>query len=249
MPVTFITFVIGTAALMGVPLLSGFWSKEGILMAAFPHGDHGNGILFAMALFTAVLTAYYMTRLVVVAFLGKSRSKDADHAHEAPLVMILPLVFLAIPSIISGFDAPAHLLNAMTPHGHHEFDVMGIPVGKLVMGLSVAAVLVGYFVGVKVYRDKDKDPVRIPVFANKFYFDEFYAGLVKYAQDRVAWIVSALDKLLVGGVTMGLPAALSRAFGSGVRRVQSGGLQAYTFVLGLGIIIVVYLAVFSSAKN
>ena len=242
MPVTFYTFVIGTAALMGVPLLSGFWSKEGILIAAYPHEGHGSWLLFLMALFTAVLTAYYMTRLVVVTFLGKSRTKHADHAHESPLVMIIPLVVLAVPSLFSAYDFLAGPLNAMKPPPHEHTN-------WVVMILSIAALLVGAFFGFTIYKGKSKDPVNIPLFANKFYWDEFYACLVKYAQDRVAWIVSAMENILEDGLTVRLPAALARTSGSVLRRIQSGGLQAYTFVLGLGIVIAVYLAVYASSKH
>jgi NADH-quinone oxidoreductase subunit L len=240
MPVTFYTFVIGTAALMGVPLMSGFWSKEGILIAAFPHEGHGSWLLFLMALFTAVLTAYYMTRLVVVTFLGKSRTKHADHAHESPLVMIIPLAVLAVPSIFSAYHFMSGPLSAMAPPHHSN---------HLVMILSIVALAVGAFFGFTIYKGKDKDPVNIPLFANKFYWDEFYAGLVKYAQDRFAWIINGIESIVVDGLTVRLPAALARSSGNALRRIQSGGLQAYTFVLGLGIVIAVYLAVYASSKN
>ncbi|RBP36400.1 NADH-quinone oxidoreductase subunit L [Roseimicrobium gellanilyticum] len=239
MPVTFYTFVIGTAALMGVPYItSGFWSKEGILIAAYPHEGHGNLLLFIMGVATAFLTAFYMTRLVVVVFLGKSRTKHADHAHESPLVMILPLAILAIPSLISTWIAGT--LSAMVPEEHHN---------NVVLILSVAVLIAGYLVAVKIYKGKDKDPLNIPIFANKFYWDEFYAGLVKYGQDRLAWIINGIESIVVDGLTVRLPAALAKSSGNVLRRIQSGGLQAYTFVLGLGIVIAVYLAVYASSKN
>lgn len=239
MPITFYTFVIGTAALMGVPGLSGFFSKEGILMAAWGHQKG----LFVIALFTALLTAFYMTRLVVVAFTGKSRSENASHAHEAPMVMLLPLVILAIPSVLSAYGIFATPLNAMVSHeGHHEG-------GTIVMICSIVVVIIGYLAGSKIYSGKSSDPIRIPLFANKFYFDEFYAGLVKVAQDGLAWIVNGLEKIFVGGFTIRIPAALSAGLGNWMRRLQSGSLQGYTFVLGLGIVIAVYLAVFLTSKH
>ncbi len=241
MPVTFYTFVIGTAALMGVPYItSGFWSKEGILIAAYPHDGHGSWALLLMGVFTAFLTAFYMTRLVVVVFFGKCRTKHADHAHESPLLMIIPLAILAVPSIVSAFGWFAGPLHAMVPEAHHN---------NIVLGLSIVVLIAGYLLGVSTYRNRDKDPVNIKLFANKFYFDEFYAGLVKYAQDRFAWIVNALEKIFVDGLTVRVPAALAGVFGGWARRIQTGGLQAYTFILGLGIIIAVYLAVYASSKH
>ncbi|WP_256199829.1 hypothetical protein [Verrucomicrobium spinosum] len=222
--------------------MAGFWSKEGILAVAYPEHGHGNGILFAMAVLTATLTAFYMTRLVVVAFFGKARSKDADHAHEAPLVMILPLVVLAFPSVLAGYHFLAEPLQALVPN-HHE----GAG-AKIVMGCSLVAVIVGFLAATRLYKNADKDPVNIPLFANKFYIDEFYAGLVKYGQDRFAWLVTALERIFVDGLTVRLPAALASGLGGWMRGLQSGSLQAYTFVLGLGIVVVVYLAVFFSTK-
>lgn len=238
LPVTFITFVIGTAALMGVPATSGFFSKEAILVAAYGHSKP----LFAIGLFTAFLTAFYMTRLVVVVFNGKPRSKDASHAHEAPLIMILPLVLLAIPSLISAYGVLSHPLQAMVPHGSHEG-------GTIVMVCSVVVLLAGFLLGSRLYKNAEKDPLNIPLFANKFYFDEFYAGLVKYAQDRVAWIVNAMEKIFVDGLTVRFSSSLAAGLGNLMRRVQTGSLQGYTFVFGLGIIAVIYVVLFVSVKH
>jgi NADH-quinone oxidoreductase subunit L len=107
---------------------------------------------------------------------------------------------------------------------------------------------VGLLTGTRLYRGKEREPVSIPLFANKFYFDEFYAGLVKYAKDRFAWIVNGLEKIFVDGLIVRAPAAIAAFAGNWMRRLQSGSLQGYTFVLGLGIILVVYLAVFLSSK-
>lgn len=238
MPITFVTFLIGTAALMGVPFLSGFFSKEAILGVAYAH----NKVLFAMALFTAVLTAFYMTRLVVVVFLGKARDKHALHAHEAPMVMTLPLVLLAIPSLLSAYAFLAGPLQAMVPHGHD-------PNHTIVMICSIVALLVGLLAGTRTYLGKDRDPVNVPLFANKFYFDEFYTWLVKYAQDRFAWIINALEKIFVDGLSTRFPAFVTTSLGRQFRRLQTGDLQSYTFLLGLGIIVTVYLALVLSAKN
>ncbi len=238
MPGTFLTFAIGTAALMGVPGLSGFFSKESILAAAYGHQK----LLFLIGVVTAGLTAFYMTRVVIVAFTGKPRGEGASHAHEVPLVMLAPLMILAVFSLVSAFDFVAHRLNAMTPHGEHEG-------GMIVMACSILVLVGGILAAWKLYLGKDKDPVSIPLFANKFYFDEIYAGLVKIAQDGLAWIVNGLEKIFIGGLTLRVPAALSSGFGNLLRRLQTGSLQGYTFVLGLGIVVAVYLAVFLNTKH
>ena len=235
MPVTFATFAIGTASLMGVPFVtSGFWSKEAILGLAFE--VKGGSPFFWIGVLTAMLTAFYMTRLFVVAFLGKARSDSARHAVEAPMVMVLPLLILAGLTLLSPIGAIARLLQAMKPdHAEPHATVMIASIGALIVGVGAAFVL---------YRGRDKDPVSIRVFANKFYFDEIYAVLVKVFQDTVAWIVTALDRLLVDGLVSGLPALLARRFGAAVRVLQGGHLQAYAFLLGAGLLLVIYVMVF-----
>jgi NADH-quinone oxidoreductase subunit L len=238
MPATFYTFAAGTAALMGVPLTSGFFSKENILGAAYAH----NTLLFLIGVTTAGLTAFYMTRLVIVVFTGKAKSDEAGHAHEVSLVMLVPLALLAVPSLVSAYGFLAGPLQAMVPHAEHE----GANVVKI---CSVAVLIIGFLAGAKLYRNAEKDPVNIPLFANKFYFDEIYAVIVKFAQDRLAWIVNALEKMFVDSSTTRLPAAIASGLGGFFRRLQSGNLQSYTFVFGAGVIIAVYLAVFLSSKH
>ena len=233
MPVTFWTFAIGTAALMGVPFLSGFWSKEAVLGAAY---DSGCKVLFLVGAATAALTAFYMTRLLIVAFFGKPRTDSAHHATEAPMVMILPLFFLAILSVFSGYDVLAAPLQSMKPphvEGH-----------QTVLFASLVALVLGAGAAIYLYRGKDKDPISIKLFANKFYFDEIYAVIVRVCQDRVAWIVTALERVFVDGIVARLPAAIIARLGAATRMLQGGHLQGYTFLLGGGVIAVVYLLVF-----
>ncbi len=231
-PATFVTFLIGTAALMGFPFTSGFFSKEGILGAAFEHC----GWLFASSAFTAFLTSFYMTRCVVVTFFGKPRSDNASHAHEAPAKMILPLLILAVFAIISGYSFVASPLQAFVPH-HEE-------INWWVMGASISALVLGSGGAILLYRGKDKDPLNIPLFANKFYIDEIYAVIVKIFQDRLAWVVTALDSIFADGLVARLPAAIACRVGKAARSLQTGHLQTYTFVLGVGLLLAVYVAVF-----
>jgi NADH-quinone oxidoreductase subunit L len=109
---------------------------------------------------------------------------------------------------------------------------------------SIAALVIGAATSFKLYRGKDHDPVRIPLFANKFYFDEIYAVLVRLLQDSLAWIVAGLDRLIVDGLFSRLPAFVARRAGAAARVLQGGHLQAYTFLLGLGVLLVIYVVVF-----
>ncbi len=234
MPVTFYTFAIGTAALMGLPYItSGFYSKEGILGAAY---DSGCSILFHSTWLTALLTSFYMTRLVIVAFFGKPRTESAHHASEVPVIMLLPLVLLAIFSIFSAWDGFATPLQALKPA--HE------PPHTTVLTASILAFLIGTGGAIYLYRGKDKDPVNIKLFANKFYFDEMYAVIVRICQDRLAWIVTALERVFVDGLIARLPTTIIARLGAATRLLQGGHLQGYTFLLGGGVIGVIYLVVF-----
>lgn len=237
MPITGITFLIGTAALMAVPYVtSGFWSKEEILSAAW----NGNKALFLIAVFVAFLTTFYMTRAYVVAFLGKPRDHGAEHAHEVGPLMLLPLILLAVMAVISGFAFTSGALNAFRPehHGHVEGHT-------IVLGASIASLILGLIAGFVLYSGKDKDPVSIPLFKNRFYIDGFYDNfIVRYFQDAFAAIVHFLDELFINGIFVGGLSRGAESLGNAFRKVQSGSLQGYAFAFGLGVILVIYFTVF-----
>ena len=233
MPVTFITFLVGTLALMGCPGLSGFYSKDAILVAAESHP-----VICALGLFVAFLTAFYMTRLVVVVFLNRPTTENARHAHEAPLSMSLPLLILMVPAIAAGWGPVAGYFNLGVAH---EEAVHNIPVPML----AIAAFVLGLILGVVVYSQKVRDPIRIATLRHKFYFDEFYAGLIKYTQDALARASAWVDRWIVDGV--GVRGVTGATYGAGfvLRFLQVGNLQAYAFLFGLGVIVLVYLAILS----
>jgi NADH-quinone oxidoreductase subunit L len=237
MPITFLTFVIGTAALMAVPFVtSGFYSKEAILEAA----RHQNKLLFAVGAFTAFLTAFYMTRLVIVTFFGKARADGADHAHEVPLLMLIPLVVLAVPSLIAGFHFfGGTVLGENMPH--HEGSMIG-----LTFFVSLATLVLGVFFGWKIYNGQDSDPLAhkpaAKLFANKFYFDELYAKGIKIVQDGFARILQLIDGLLIDGVGVRGASGLAAGTGSLLRRLQVGNIQGYAFLFGLGVLLLVSFA-------
>ena len=230
MPITGITFAIGTAALIAVPYVtSGFYSKEEILAAAWA----GDKFLFAIACVVALLTSFYMTRAFVVTFLGKTRSEDADHAHEVKPIMWIPLAILAVMAIASAFlTAP---LNAYRPH----------EASLIIVIASVATLVIGAALGFILYNGKTKDPLSIPLFRNRFYLDFIYEkGLVKYLQDGFAAIVHFLDELLINGLLVGGFTRLADSAGRLFTKAQSGNLQAYAFTFGLGVLLVIYFTVF-----
>jgi NADH-quinone oxidoreductase subunit L len=152
--------------------------------------------------------------------------------------MVAPLLILSVMSLVSAIPWLSHKLQAMAPHGHHS------DAHWLIVGISITALLVGVGGAFKVYAGKDADPLKLTLLANRFYFDEVYAVIIKYAQDRFAWIITGIERIFVDGLVARLPAAIACRIGSAARSLQSGHLQGYTFLLGAGIILAVYLAVF-----
>ncbi|HTS16264.1 MAG TPA: NADH-quinone oxidoreductase subunit L [Verrucomicrobiae bacterium] len=240
MPITFWTFLIATLALAGVPPLSGFYSKDEILLLAYEH----NQVLFVMAVAAAFLTAYYMGREVFVVFFGKSRDHHLyDHAHESPWVMTLPLMFLALLSIIGGwyskvpdFLGPPHLAE------HHSL---------LLTGGLILVPLFGFLVAAKIYwkTDPSDAPVKAALgklwtwIENKYYFDELYAWIIKYVQGTIATICDVFDRWIlqrlgIGGLSVG-----TGLIGRTVRLLQTGSISGYAFFFGLGATLIIYYVV------
>ena len=235
MPITGITFAIGFAALIAVPFTSGFFSKEQILEAAYEKQP----VLFWIAALVAVLTPFYMTRLFVVAFLGKPKSENADHAHEVGPLMFGPLVVLAILGLIAGFPfVAAKFAPAYTQPEHL------IHFGTVTY-VSIAALVIGVLGGFLLYADKNRDPVSIPLFRNRFYIDGIYDNfLVRYFQDAFAAIVAFFDEFIINGLLVSGLSRTAESSGNLFRKVQSGSLQGYAFAFGLGVLLVVYFTTF-----
>ena len=235
MPITFATFAIGTAALAAVPYVtSGFYSKEQILAAAY----EGNKTLFVIAVMVAFLTPFYMTRLCTVVFFGRSRTQGAGDAEEVPAVMSLPLVILAGLSIIAGLGVVAKMV--LGEHYVHEH------VPGVVLLASVGTLVAGALLGFLLYRGRDRESVPLAVIRERFYLDEIYLALVRLFQDAVAFVARAIDTHVLGGLSGRGIAGTVNGLGALLRRIQVGNLQAYAFLFGAGVILVIYLLVFAS---
>jgi NADH-quinone oxidoreductase subunit L len=240
MPITFGTFLIGTLALAGVWPLSGFYSKDQILLLALER----NKALFVMGAFTAFLTAYYMGRECFVVFFGKPRDKHAyDHAHESPWVMTLPLVFLAVLSIAGGWgDYVPHFLKPGEHAVHHEawkgFALLAIPAA-------------GFLLSARIYLKSN--PSDAPVKAalgrawtwveNKYYFDELYAWIIRYVQGTIATLCELFDRWVLQRLGIGGLAGTTSVAGKTLRLLQTGNIQSYAFLFGLGVTVIIYYVV------
>jgi NADH-quinone oxidoreductase subunit L len=263
MPVTFWTFLIGSAALSGIPPLAGFWSKDEIITTAF-RGEHY--VLWAVAALTAVITAFYMTRAVLLTFFGTYRGHGEPH--EAPRVMTGPLVVLAGLSVVVGFlGAPQ--FGAVFAEWVHVEGVHHEPFSYGFAALSILGALIGIAVGYRLYsRLRDRDPVTrmgpfYTLLENKYFLDDAYLwGIVRPIQYPVARAVDWTNRSILDGVVhlvawttrkLGLGTdvvdrkvidgtvnrvAIGTGFTGGLLRyVQSGNVQRYAVLLFAGVVI------------
>jgi NADH-quinone oxidoreductase subunit L len=235
MPITGFTFLIGLLALIAIPGTSGFFSKEQILEAAFEKEK----ALFWISVAVAALTPFYMIRVFIVAFLGKPKSDHAHHAHEVSPLMSVPLLLLAVLAVIAGYPFFA---EQFAPTYHHPAELFSF--GTITI-ISISAVLIGLIAGFVLYTGKEKDPVNIPLFRNRFYIDSFYDNfLVRYFQDAFAAIVGFFDELVINGLFVGGLSRCAESTGNLFRKAQSGNLPGYAFIFGLGVVLVIYFTVF-----
>jgi NADH-quinone oxidoreductase subunit L len=231
LPITFLTFAVGALALIGCPPFSGFFSKDAILALAYQH----NMPIFISALFTALLTAFYIARLFVVVFLGAPRSPAAKSSDEAPLVMTGPLIFLAVLSAIGGFTFFARRFLVIP----HEKEVV-----VLVPALAISATILGTWAAFVLYRNQTSEPFDVELLRRRFYIDEFYGWLIDWTQELLARIAAFFDRWVIdAGAVRG---ASGGTWGAGalLRLIQVGNLQAYAFLFGLGIVFLIYFTIF-----
>jgi NADH-quinone oxidoreductase subunit L len=231
LPVTFVTFAVGALALIGCPPFSGFFSKDAILALAYEH----NMPIFIVGLFTALLTALYVARMLVIVFFGDARSEVARQSKESPLVMTGPLIVLAILAALGGF-------------GFFARNFLALPIEKeagfLVPGLAFTALIVGSAVAITLYRNRAREPIDLEILRRKFYFDEFYAWLINWTQELLARVSAFIDRWIIDTAAVGGSSRGTWGIGALLRLIQVGNLQAYVFLFGLGVVAVIYFAVF-----
>jgi NADH-quinone oxidoreductase subunit L len=244
-PVTFSTFLIATAAIAGFWPLAGFWSKDEIIWFALASERGGSPLLWAVATLTALMTAFYMFRLLWLTFFGASRmSHEVEHhVHESPLSMTGVLALLAALSAVGGFIAIPHFLEPMLPlpATQESLHHLETPLKFLAMGIAVLGVLgAWYFFGNGARRAAgvaSTFPWLNRVLLNKYYIDELYERLIGkplvWVSDRV--FLRFGDRSLLDGTLNGLAALGQRSAGV-LGRVQAGSLQLYVWFVLIGIV-------------
>jgi NADH-quinone oxidoreductase subunit L len=232
LPITFATFAAGALALIGCPPFSGFFSKDAILAIAYQH----NLPIFTVALFTAFLTAFYVIRMLIIVFFGNPRSDSARESREAPLVMTVPLVVLAILATLGGFAFFARKFLTLPTEEAAGF----VPV------LAIMALIFGVGLAIAFYKGRATEPVKIELFRRKFYFDEFYGWLIHWTQELLARVAAFIDRWIIDAGVVGGSSRTTWGVGALLRLIQVGNLQAYAFLFGIGVIAVIYFVVMRS---
>jgi len=217
LPITTITFVMGWAAILGIPPFSGFFSKDEIIIESL-YSPNGNQILFVMALLSALLTAFYMTRLLVLVFFSPSRmdTETESHVHESPWSMIVPLMILAVLSLIGGFWHHSE--------GNHENS-------QTIMIASVIVALLSAGFSFYRYRKFDKEELTNQFVEQGLGIDNFYnrffgRGTTRIAQNFSRWIE---EGLIQNGIKFCSWAV--ELSGNVLKSFQVGSVQAYLMMM------------------
>jgi NADH-quinone oxidoreductase subunit L len=247
MPITFWTFIIGTLALSGVPPFSGFYSKDSIIGQAL---EQKNYLLFAVAVFVAALTTFYMFRLFFVAFLGEARTEKAKHAHESPAVMSLPLVVLAVFAVVGGYIGITNIYGSQFAPDAEKLSTAQQALEPLhnifPMLCGIGAVAIGLIAAFVLYGKTATDPLPAKLgglataMKNRFYFDEFYEATFIRAHDFIATVADWIDRWLVEGFCIGAIRGGTDLSGRALRLMQTGNLQTYAFLFVLGVALLLY---------
>ncbi|WP_084523833.1 NADH-quinone oxidoreductase subunit L [Adhaeribacter aquaticus] len=266
LPITFLTFLIGTLAISGIPPFAGFFSKDELLAQVYEHSK----IMWAFGLLTSFMTAFYMFRLLFLTFFGTFRGTEEQrhHLHESPVSMTLPLIILAILSTIGGFmGLPAvfsenHILsNFLEPvlgfsrlalpsafekaHLDHNTEYM-------LMAVSVAVAVVAIVIAYVMYVSKNTVPANDKtetggfhkLVYNKYYIDELYNALIV---NPIMWLSTGLHHFVEKGIIDPIVNGFGKvtlAGGRNLRYLQTGAIGFYIFAMVISIALILILNFF-----
>jgi NADH-quinone oxidoreductase subunit L len=254
LPRTFPTFLAAALAISGIPFLSGFFSKDAILTSAYSKGAY---FVWALGLTGAVMTAFYIFRLVFLTFFGQARMAEdvRHHVHESPPVMTVPLIVLAVFSVIAGYvGLPAVFGERADVLGRFIEPVLGRAPGahsaavewNLIL-VSTAAALGGLFLAYLFYiryplvpgRLATRLPLVYRILVGKYYVDELYdAAIVRPAVRGSELVYRLFDLKVIDGALNGSAAAADAA-GRGLTRLQTGLVKDYALAFLLGVVLFV----------
>jgi len=257
---TYLTMLTATLAIAGAPLFAGFFSKDAILFATYQH-QPGGPVLYFFGLLTALLTSFYMFRLIFLTFYGEQRYDEHHvHVHESPKSMLIPLAVLAVLSIFGGWLAlpafwggPDYFANFLSP-------VFGLPEAaagteaasrttELLFALGAATIaLIGFLIAMSFYRKATGKPESLAksmsgvysTLLHKYYVDELYAVVVVkpllWVSRNFLW--QTIDVSAIDGTVNGI-AAGAVGLGDEVRHAQSGNTRSYAVWVVIGALVII----------
>jgi len=255
MPITTTTFMIGSLALAGVPIFAGFFSKDEILHDLLEHGPLWAYTVLSV---TAMLTAIYSTRLVLLTFFGKPKDQHAfDHAHESPPVMSVPLIILAVLATVAGFFALDGVGEALgfeggigmlvyeAAHGGHHFEL-----DPLFAATATVTALVGLAIGWMYWHGDAKRaeqargwaPEVHQLLVRRYYMDDLYQGIINRVILGAAGVVAWFDKRVVNETGVDGGAQLIGFGGWRLKFLQTGRIPNYVLAMVLGVLTLALVA-------
>ena len=252
LPITFLTFLIATLAISGFPPFSGFFSKDEILMAAFAR----NPLIYVLGLFGALMTCFYMFRLLFLVFYNQFRGtpEQESHIHESPALISVPLIILAILSVVGGFlnfpeifggkAAQANFLSVSLTNYASNAGHMAVSTEWILMAVSVLFLLFivafayNRFIKQKMLPAGDEIPLAfIPkLLSNKYYVDELYNWLIVMPYTALSEKVFPKMELNIIDKTVNSFGEYTMWLGEKVRRIQAGNISFYVFAMVTGVI-------------
>ncbi len=247
MPWTYYTFLIASLSLAGIWPLAGFWSKDEILAVALENQP----VLFALALITVFMTAFYMFRVIFLTFHGEYKGGDPEahgHPHESPWVMVMPMVVLAILAVIAGFWGTgggfAEFMGEHEVHGPGFFTVLGHGLPWIALLTGIAGIVLAWAMYEKKWVSAEKLGSRFKplytLFLRKYWMDELYQDLIvrKALLGGLFAGMQKLDTYVVDGTVNGI-AEGAQTEGQALGKAQTGQLQMYGLGIGIGVIAII----------
>ena len=242
MPITFVTFGLGYLAIIGVPPFAGFYSKDMIIETALNAGGAKGIILGSVTLLGAAITAFYMTRVMILTFTSPKRWDDNQHPHESPALMWIPMVILSIGSVISGYllyrgKAFKHWLEPLfEEHGEHTELLPPI----VVSGLALTMVAIGVAIAVIKYQLSEIDnvaPEKVSIFTRiarrDLLQDDVNEALFMRPGQALTSALVKIDDSVVDGAVRGV-GKMALGSGSALRETQTGFVRSYAVLILIG---------------
>ncbi|SEL52131.1 NADH-quinone oxidoreductase subunit L [Parapedobacter koreensis] len=263
LPVTYVTMLIGTIAIAGIPPLSGFFSKDEILAYAFAD----NPLLWGLGFIGALFTAFYMFRMLFLTFFGQFRGtvEQAAHLHESPASMTIPLIVLAglaaigglinVPSALGGSHALAEFLSPVFADSAAKAGAFHLEHSTeyILMGVSALAAVIMAIAAYRQYVSKATVPVAddaprgvlARLSYRKFYVDEVYDALIVRPLNALSvFLYRMVDKSGIDGVVNGLARSVGES-GKGIRLLQSGNVGFYIFMMVIAVVVLLAYGLFN----